>query len=400
MRTPTAPPPVPGVRRFRLYAAAAFAFAWVPIMWTAFHIDRGFSVEQYARMWAVYYAAMVLAELPWGWVADRFGKRPLLIAGPLVLGATFVVLGRATDVQTCLVAMAVMGSAHAMISGADSAWLYELLLAADRTDQALHEEAVAHRWRLLGVCVADLLGGFAAFHFGTAAAFDLAALAMLGGASLAYGLPRVGGAGRDVAKAAPGDPIRLLDDLRRPGVLWCFAWFAAVFVLLRVGFQLYQPSLLHREFSDLRIHGATFAALNLVAGTAAVFVPAVYSRLGERGTALAVLVLIALAFSGLAVAGPLALLPCLALQQVSFAFLQPVGRTALNHRVPSRDRASLLSAQSVAGRLAFAGVLGVAGGASILRDLDHTYAVLAIATATMGAALMLRAPAPPPIDRA
>ena len=59
----------------------------------------------------------ILAEVPLGWVADRLGKRPLLIAGPATLALSFAVLGRATSFETCLWAMAVTGAGHAMISG-------------------------------------------------------------------------------------------------------------------------------------------------------------------------------------------------------------------------------------------------------------------------------------------
>ncbi|RKY16460.1 MAG: hypothetical protein DRQ55_17975, partial [Planctomycetota bacterium] len=233
-----------GVRVFRLYAALAFSFAWVPVMYTAFVLERGFSPGDYARLWSVYYAVMVLAELPWGWLADRWGPRPLLAAGPLLLAGAFCVLGRASEFNTCLLAMGLTGAAHAMISGADSAWLFDFIQAQGRSGDALHEEAAAHRWRLLGVCLADVAGGVVAFFLSTRAAFDLAALLMLGAALAARCLPASGPRRARASTTASLQPTRLLSDLRRPGVAWCLAWFALVFVLLRVGFQLYQPTLL------------------------------------------------------------------------------------------------------------------------------------------------------------
>jgi MFS family permease len=381
----------PGVRVFRIYAALAFSFAWVPVMYTAFVIEKGFRPDEYARLWSVYYAVMVLAELPWGWVADRWGTKPLLALGPLVLGASFLVLGRADDYTTCLLAMAVTGAAHAMISGADSAWLYDHVRAHGQAIDALHEEAAAHRWRLLGVCVADVAGGALAFWAGTRASFDLAAVLMLGAAGAALALPRAPRADRAVV--SPGlPPRRLLADMARPGVLWCFAWFAVVFVLLRVGFQLYQPTLIDEGISSLWHHGAVFGLLNLVAGMAALSVRPVHDRLGERGTSQGVLVFLAVAFTGLALGPAWLLLPMLAMQQVSFAFLQPVGRTALNHRVPSRDRAWMLSVQSVAGRLLFAGVLVLADGDLAVGDLPGTYLALAGASAVLAVVLRFTAP--------
>ena len=178
-----------GLLLFRGYASLTFAFAWIPVMFTAWTVDRGFTPTEYARFWSAYYLAMTLAELPWGRVADRFGERPLLVAGPIWLAVCFVVLGHSTSATACLLAMAATGAGHAMISGADSAWLYERLLHLGRAEHALHEEAVAHRWRLFGVSLADISGGLVAFAFGTAAAFDLSVVIMLAAAALAWRLP-------------------------------------------------------------------------------------------------------------------------------------------------------------------------------------------------------------------
>lgn len=358
------------LRTFRAYAALAFCFAWVPVMYTAFTLDRGFSDAQYFLLWSTYYLSMVLAEVPWGWAADRWGPRPLLLAGPAVLAGSFVVLGHATLFETCLLGMALTGAAHAMISGADSAYLYELLRLRGREVDALHEESRTHLWRLLGVSFADLAGGLVAHAWGTSAAFDLSALVMFGAVLLAARLPVI-----RVAHAA--DRPKLITGLRqglsKPGVLWVLSWYVIVFVLLRLGFQLYQPTLIAVGQTDLRLHGGLLAALNLVAGLATLLIAGTHRRLGEGASSLGVLVLLGVSFAGLAGLPTLGLLPLFILQQVSFGFLQPVGRTALNKRVASSHRATLLSLQSLLARLAFAGALFLLGGpaaASGLRRLD------------------------------
>jgi MFS family permease len=168
-------------------------------------------------------------------------------------------------------------------------------------------------------------------------------------------------------------------SLVAPGVAWVLFWYTAVFVLLRIGFQLYQPTLLAAGEDDLRVHGLVLGGLNLVAGLAALLlVLRVHGRFGERRTATGVLLLLALSFAGLTGAVLLAIPVLFCLQQVSFAFLQPIGRTALNHRIASGDRASLLSAQSMLARLAFGAVLAVGHwDAALEARLDDTYLVLA-----------------------
>jgi MFS family permease len=347
------------VRLFRIYAGLVFSFAWVPVMYLAFTVDRGFDTSQYMRLWAAYYLAMVLAELPWGWVADRFGSRPLLISGPLVLAAGFAVLGHAASYPVCLVAMAVTGAAHAMISGADSAFLYEVVLSEGRRNAALHEEAVAHRWRLFGVSGADLAGGFIAFLLGTSAAFDLSIVLMLAAACVAWRLPT--GVGRSRSLNGPRW-TSVFRQLARPDILWVVGWYTTVFVFLRLGFQLYQPTLLAAGLSDPRWPGGVLCLLNLVAGVSAIYVSGIHRRLAERGTAWLVVLLMAVSFVGLSFGSVVLLAPLLCLQQVSFGLMQPVGRTALNHRIDGAERASMLSAQSVLARLAFGLILLMLSG--------------------------------------
>ncbi len=373
------------VRRFRWYLAFAFAYAWIPVMYAAFVRDRGFSGEQYGRLWAVYYVAMVVAEIPWGWIADRFGHRHLLVVGPFWLAGSFLVLGHSRDFSWCAAAMAATGAGHAMISGADSAYLYDTLAGGGRRADALQQETVAHRWRLFGVSIVDVAGGFVAVALGTTASFDLSAAIMLVAGCIALTLP----VPRPVPGAGPKAPPTLAGAraaFSLPGVVWVFAWYMAVFVLLRVGFQLYQPTLFREGLEDLRLHGVLLGLLNLVAALAAYLVMRVYGGLRERGTAAFVLALLASSFIGLGLfdhgrGGVLAFVVIAglcSLQQVSFAFLQPIGRTALNRRIPSTERASMLSAQSVAARLGFSLVLAVAPwDVAFGSGMDRAYAWLA-----------------------
>jgi len=382
-----------GIRAFRLYAALTFAFAWIPIVYTAFTVDRSFTPTQYLQLWAAYYTAMVIAELPWGWVADRWGHRPLLVAGPLWLAGCFALLGHADSFRVCWWAMAATGSGHAMISGADSAYLYELLVGAGRRRDALHEETVAHRWRLFGVSILDVAGGVVAFTFGTVIAFDLSVVVMLGAAFVASRLPALPFAA--ALRPRPG-MSGIGAGLRQHGVLWVLFWYMAVFVLLRLGFQLYQPTLLAAGTDDLRLHGLTLGLLNLVAGLSAFFVLRIHTRHGERSTSIFVLLLLAVSFAGLSLVGNLMVAALFCLQQISFAFLQPIGRTALNHRVAPERRAAMLSAQSMAARLGFAVVLMSGDWDAALADwLPATYGTLAAVAVGCALVVALTWPGPP-----
>ena len=121
---------------------------------------------------------------------------------------------------------------------------------------------------------------------------------------------------------------------------------------------------------------------------ASVFVVRVHRRFRERGTTCLVLLLQALSFWGLSGLDPWMLGPFFVLQQVSYAFLEPVGRTALNQRIDSTNRTAVLSAQSLLARLGFGAVLALGSWDAALGDgLTGTYATLALLA--VGAAALL-----------
>jgi hypothetical protein len=317
-----------------------------------------------------------------------------LIGGPLLLAVSFAVLGHSTSFGVCVLGIVLTGAAHAMISGADSAYLYELLSERGRVANALTEESRTHLWRLLGVSLADSLGGRVAKAAGTSAAFDLSLVLMLAATVFALRLPRL-------KAARPQHGVSLgrgvLDGLRRPGAAWIVGWYLAVFALLRFGFQLYQPTMIAGGEHDLARHGDMLGVLNLIAGLSALLVAPLHRRVGEFGAALFVLLLLSGSFLGLSsLPGLLGLGPLFLLQQVSFGVLQPLGRTALNRRVPREHRAALLSVQSMLGRLAIASVLFLAGtpriaGAEALdaQELEGLYMALGVAALAVGGLLFL-----------
>ena len=135
------------------------------------------------------------------------------------------------------------------------------------------------------------------------------------------------------------------------------------------------------------MHGGLLAVLNLVAGISAIFLGRLHERFGERWTTLLVGLAMVVSFAGLAMLHPILLTPLFCLQQVSFGFMQPLGRTALNHRVRSQERASLLSVQSMVSRAGFGLLLLLLSTKGWDRapaeELGHVYRVLA------GSALLL-----------
>ncbi|MFB6340087.1 MFS transporter [Saccharicrinis sp. FJH62] len=94
--------------------------------------DTGLSTEQAFKLKAIYSVAIVLLELPSGYFADVLGKRLTLIIGAIcgTLGFLFYSLGN--GFWFFLAAELTLGIGQSFISGADSALMYDTLLATGR----------------------------------------------------------------------------------------------------------------------------------------------------------------------------------------------------------------------------------------------------------------------------
>ena len=91
--------------------------------------DTGLTTEEAFRLKAVYSVAIVLLELPSGYFADVLGRRLTLIIGAIcgTMGFVFYSLGH--GFWFFLAAEITLGIGQSFISGADSAMMYDSLLA-------------------------------------------------------------------------------------------------------------------------------------------------------------------------------------------------------------------------------------------------------------------------------
>ena len=101
--------------------------------------ELGLDMTEIMLLQGIFGLVMVLAEFPSGYVADRIGYRRTLMfaAGLGVIGWSAYLI--ATDFMGILLAELILGLSMALISGSDSALLYESLVA-------IRQEAAFTRW--------------------------------------------------------------------------------------------------------------------------------------------------------------------------------------------------------------------------------------------------------------
>jgi MFS family permease len=146
----------------------ALAWAILPL----YFASRGASLQQVAALAAVYPLLWGSCQLATGWLSDRLGRRPLIVAGMLVQAAAISIIGLADCLRGWWLGVVGLGIGTAMV--------YPVLLAAIGDAVAPFERAtvlgVYRFWRDAGALAGAVMSGIVADLAGFGAAIQSVAI--------------------------------------------------------------------------------------------------------------------------------------------------------------------------------------------------------------------------------
>lgn len=131
-----------------------------------FYQDNGMGMHEIFVLKSIYSIAIVVMELPSGWMADVWGRKKTLILGSILGSAGILLYSFSYGFWAFAAAEIILGIGHSFVSGADSALLYDSLKSDGKT-----EKYVKHEGRIASA------GNFAEAIAGIAAGF-LAAISL------------------------------------------------------------------------------------------------------------------------------------------------------------------------------------------------------------------------------
>jgi hypothetical protein len=345
-------------------ALRAMHMALVPMAILTLFLDRhiGFGVTEIMLLQAVFGCTMVVLEFPSGYLADRIGYRRCLIFAFALWTIAWPIYGYSTTWIGVASAELLLGVGMAMLSGCDTALLYESLRARGR-------ELEYARWAGRVTFCGQLAEGCAALGAGLLFAYAIELPFLAQGAASLIGLllatclveparerppwadsfAQVRAMVRHVARESPQ-----LRAMFVAGVVLSLASFVPVWTIQLYAFDSGMPE---------AWLGPMWALANFSVALAALLSDRLF---GSRSIVSLVVIGVVLI-----VAGYLGLGLSHTLWGVGFYYLLTIMRglqgPAINHReqalVPSSDRAGFLSMRSMVFRLAFLMVGPVVGWA-------------------------------------
>jgi MFS family permease len=327
---------------------------------TIFLLDAGLSnLEAFAAN-AFFTAGMVLFEVPTGIVADTAGRRVSYLLGTVTLAVSTLLYVGLWKIEAPFWAWAVasilIGLGFTFFSGAVEAWLVDALTATGFTgtvDSAFARGQIASGVAMLGGSVA---GGFIAEQTSLAVPFVLRGVILVVMFGVAFwlmhdlGFTPVRGEGipTEVRKVASAS---IEYGWRVPAVKWLMVEALATGGVGIYAFYALQPYLLElygdpQAYQIAGLVAAIVAGAQILGGFAAPHVRGLFHRRTSALIGVAVIEVATLAAMGL-VGNFWALLGLVVVWGLLFSAAMPIRKTYLNGLIPSRQRATILSFDSL-----------------------------------------------------
>ena len=146
---------------FRVLFSCRFYYPVIAVLF----LDLGLTAAQYTVLNVAWAASSLLSDVPAGVLADRVGRKPLLVAAGCCMVAEMAILflapldGGAVLFLFCLANRILSGLAEGLASGADEAIVYDSLAERDRAGEWHRVLEQLTRWQSAGFVVAMLAGG-------------------------------------------------------------------------------------------------------------------------------------------------------------------------------------------------------------------------------------------------
>jgi MFS family permease len=384
---------------YYLYQATASCVFFWPIFFVYYQDRVGLSLATVLWIQSYYLTVRAVMDLPLGALADRYSRPACLAAyaGCHMAGSATLLL--APTFAGVLAAETLFAFGGAFRSGADSAFLFDSLQAADRLD--LYPQAESRAQAVISVASAatGVVGGMlAAVDLRLPYVATFVAAAASGTFALAFGNPArthgerttsvlclMGEAGRHAIGSAP--------------VRWVMTLAAFSVVTSHVYYYLQQP-FLRAVGLPLALFGVVFAATKIVTAAVASGAHRVDAAIGPRGATTLMALAPAVGLGGMSVVSGTPGAMLLLTRGVLDGLWQPLLNVYMNRLVPSRLRATMLSAQSLVARLALAAAIALLGVGTARAGLAATLGAAAVAAAVAGAALIVAGPRAPEARRA
>jgi MFS family permease len=335
-----------------------------------FFQENGLSMCEVFILQSVFSIAIVVSEVPSGYLADIIGRKVSIVAGCILAFAGFGAYSLSYGFWGFLIAELLLGFSGSFISGADSAMIYDTLLEIGSEDEYKKIEG-----RMLSVGnfsegVAGLVGGFLAlvslrtpFYFEAAVTFFSIPVAMSLVEPARHKLDNSEGSIKSILK------IVKYSLHEHAEIRWLIIYSALVTVSTLTMVWFIQPYL-KLVGLPLALFGVVWAALQFSVGIFSFYAHKIELFVGRKATLVSLIVLTVIGYCLLSIFQSIWAIGFILIFYFVRGISYPVLKDYINRIITSDIRATVLSVTSLVRRLIFSIFGPVIGWISDLYSLS------------------------------
>ena len=344
--------PLHNIIRLYIIKAAKWFMLIMPIV-VLFYQDNGLGMQEVFTLQAIYSVAIVVLEIPSGYFADALGRKNTLIIGSVLGFAGYLVYSFSFGFWGFLIAEVVLGMGQSLISGADSAMLYDTLLQHNKQN-----DYMKHEGRMISVgnfaeALAGIAGGLLAAISLRYPYYGQTIIAFLGiPAAITLVEPKAyGNAVKMTLTKVLGVVKYALIDNKQLRWNIIYSSFVGASTLTMAWFV--QPWFIRANI-PVSAFGLLWTALNLSVGIAALFAYKFERTCGMNVTVSSFSIALAIGFFGAAFSESLWGLVFFFVFYIARGVATPVLKDYINRITESEVRATVLSVRNFVIRIIFA----------------------------------------------
>lgn len=327
-------------------------------VWMIYLFSRGFSLLQLGILEATFHIVSFIMEVPTGSVADIWGRKASRIAGRLVSITSLALMFYSQSFALQLVGFSITALGYNLESGAGDALVYDSLLTLGKQDTYMtvlgKQEIIAQT----AAVIAFLLGGWLALQsYGIAFALSMAVCLASALLSLGFTEPPMERTTNKHTYETPAldksivlsiqrqmvDSVKIMKEKPRIGFFIIFSELLFAFMVCL--FFYLQNFLTQQGFSEGQI-GVVFAIHAFISGLTSFKAVKIERKLGQKGVLLGMPLLLLVCLWGIAIS-PWPIVFYVLTGCIEGILIVTVG-DYLNRLIPSAQRATILSFQSMA----------------------------------------------------
>lgn len=347
--------------------------------------ENGLNMTQVMLLQSLFAVAVVLLEVPTGYIADTFGRRKTLLSAGVFMTLGMAVYSLGHTFPEFLLGETIWAIGVSLVSGADSALLYDTLIELGMEGEYQRLWGNATSLQMVAAAIAAVLGGFLGDIFLRLTLYAQVPVIIFA-IPVAYSLREPEHHQSVEEEEAAGLREILESGFRDRSLRWLMLYAAVIGAGLTTSLWLYQPYF-QLTGLDVASFGLIFAGFNIVSAASSKYAYPIEDRLGKRNSLLllsGLLVFSLAAMSSYVYAFSFAFI---FLQQFARGFSRPVISDYINEMVSSDRRSTLLSAKSLLTRISSAALMPGIGYVTDVFSLTQALSLLAVIVMVMASLL-------------